>query len=99
MLLRTARPINVGDRVVVRFMALPGRPLEIQIFGRAVRVERRVQSGPGGRNSLRCCLGPQSASSSKEHFAAMSGRTFRWNIVREGQRLHIHLSGVLNAGS
>jgi len=27
----------------------------------------------------------------------MSGRTFRWNIVREGKRLHIHLSGVLNA--
>jgi hypothetical protein len=33
----------------------------------------------------------------KEHFTAMSGKTFRWNIVREGPRLHIHLSGVLNA--
>ncbi len=96
MLLRTARPINAGDRVVVRF-ALPGRPLEIQIFGRAVRVEKGAYSPDIGVAILFDAASAPERQQLKEHFAAMSGRTFRWNIVREGQRLHIHLSGVLNA--
>ena len=96
MLLRTLRPINPGDRVAVRF-ALPGRPLEIQIYGRAVRVDKDAYCPDTGVAILFDAASAPERQQLKEHFAAMSGRTFRWNIVREGQRLHIHLSGVLNA--
>ena len=96
MLLRTARAASPGERALVRF-ALPGRPLEIQIYGRVVRIEKEAYAPENGVAILFDAASAPERQQLKEHFAAMSGRTFRWNIVREGQRLHIHLSGVLNA--
>ena len=95
MLLRTARIAAVGERVLVRF-ALPGRPLELSIHGKVVRLEPSYAPENGIAIRFDAASAPE-RQQLKEHFAAMSGRTFRWNIVREGQRLHIHLSGVLNA--
>ena len=96
MLLRTARAVNVGERALCRF-ALPGRPLELQIHGKVVRLEPSAYAPENGVAIRFDAASAPERQQLKEHFAAMSGRTFRWNIVREGQRLHIHLSGVLNA--
>ncbi len=96
MLLRTSRAVNVGERAVLRF-ALPGRPLELTIHGKVVRLEPSAYAPENGVAIRFDAASAPERQQLKEHFAAMSGRTFRWNIVREGQRLHIHLSGVLNA--
>lgn len=96
MLLRTGRAVSVGERAILRF-ALPGRPLELQIHGKVVRIEPSAYAPENGVAIRFDAASAPERQQLKEHFAAMSGRTFRWNIVREGQRLHIHLSGVLNA--
>jgi hypothetical protein len=96
MLLRTGRAATVGERVLCRF-ALPGRPLELQIHGKVVRLEKDAYAPDSGVAIRFDAASAPERQQLKEHFAAMSGRTFRWNIVREGQRLQIHLSGVLNA--
>ena len=62
-----------------------------------VRIEKEAYAPENGVAILFDAASAPERQQLKEHFAAMSGRTFRWNIVREGQRLHIHLSGVLNA--
>jgi hypothetical protein len=96
MLLRTGRAVSVGERAFLRF-ALPGRPLELQLSGRAVRIEKDAYAPESGVAIRFDSASDPERHQLKEHFIAMSGRTFRWNIVREGNRLHIHLSGVLNA--
>lgn len=108
LLLRAARPLELGERVPLRLL-LPGRTTEVSALGRVVRVDAQTYA-PDHAVALHFDqLSDEARQQISDLFtAAAAGRGFHYRVERyvgePGQpvaqegRLVISLSGVLNAG-
>jgi hypothetical protein len=97
MLLRTTRPLHVGERLHIRF-PLPGRLGELQAQARVLRSDDKSYA-PDHAAGLRFeSLSDEARHALREYFTALSGgRSFRWKIMRSDAKQIIYLSGLLNA--
>lgn len=97
MLLRTTRPLPLGDRLHLRF-AVPGRQGDITLHGRIVRCDNHSYA-PDHAAALRFeSVSEENRHALREYFTQLSGgRSFRWKTVRSDDKTIIYLSGLLNA--
>lgn len=99
VLLRTRRALAVGERLALRF-SLPGRPGDLDLRARVVRVEARAFAPGVGVGLCFERVSEVDRKTLREYLMTlMAGRPFRWHIVREGERQVISLLGVLRADS
>jgi hypothetical protein len=97
LLLKTRRPLPVGDRLGIRF-TLPGHPGELDLQARVVRTDERSFAPELGVALGFTTLSEVDRRALRDYLQTLqSGRPFRWHIVREGDRQVISLSGVLRA--
>ncbi len=97
MLLRTTRPLPVGERVHLRF-GVPGRLGDLALQAKVLRSDHQTYA-PDHALALRFeSLSDEGRHTLREYFTALSGgRSFRWKIVRAEGKQIIYLSGLLNA--
>jgi hypothetical protein len=97
MLLRTTRALPFGDRMPLR-ISVPGRPGEIALSGRVVRCDNQTYA-PDHACAMRFeGVSEESRHALRDYFTQLSGgRSFRWKMVRSGEKTLIYLSGLLNA--
>jgi len=97
MLLRTTRVMPFGERLPLR-ISIPGRPGEISLHGRVVRSDNQTYA-PDHAVALRFeGVSEESRHALRDYFIQLSGgRSFRWKMVRSGDKTLIYLSGLLNA--
>lgn len=97
MLLRTTRPLHVGDKLHLRF-PLPGRLGELSTHAKVLRSDDKTYA-PDHASGLRFeNLSEEARHALREYFTALSGgRSFRWKIMRSDTKQIIYLSGLLNA--
>lgn len=108
LLLRAARPLELGERVPLRLL-LPGRTTEVSALGRVVRLDAQTYAPDHAVAVHFDQLSDEARQQIGDLFtAAAAGRGFHYRVERyvgePGQpvppagRLVISLSGVLNAG-
>ena len=97
MLLRTTRVMPFGERLPLR-ISVPGRPGEIAVHGRVVRADNQTYA-PDHAVALRFeGVSEENRHALRDYFIQLSGgRSFRWKMVRSGEKTLIYLSGLLNA--
>jgi hypothetical protein len=97
MLLRTSRPLPIGERLHLRF-ALPGNRAELSMQSRILRSDHQTYA-PDHACALRFESPTDDARQAlRELFTTLSGgRSFRYRIDHSGNRQAIHLAGVLTA--
>ena len=96
LLLRTNRAVHVGDRLAIRF-TLPSRPQAIGLTCKVVRIDTRTYAPDAAAALVFDPPQDEARIVLQEFFKSASGRSFRWKMIREGQRQIVKLSGVLSA--
>jgi CheY-like chemotaxis protein len=99
MLLKAKREVAVGTRLGLRF-ALPGRPGELTVKGRVVRVDGTTFAPAKALAIAFEDLTPSDSNALHEYLRVLvSGRPFQWQVSEDQGHKIVAFSGVLRADS
>jgi len=99
MLLKARRDFPGGTRLQLRF-SLPGRPGEMTVHGRIVRMDERSFAPAKGLAIAFEDLTPADAGALHDYLRVLvSGRPFQWQVADDHGRKTVTFSGVLRGDS